>query len=143
MIHLQNPYAKPTTRCRVQGDIPAEDYSHLICVFPGFGNMQAVVNTLVHGLVRDLKANGITHYNIENESTIRTILCQRRVVFGEPIAGPTSTKPTRLVTRGAGKAAGSSALSEDKQSHSLPKNRGGGKKEKQSVGKRDRGGKQS
>ena len=59
---LRSPYklGDQTTRGRLQAEIPLSDYVYLRSIFPGHGQIQLIFQNLIHGLITDLRASGIT-----------------------------------------------------------------------------------
>jgi hypothetical protein len=82
MIHIPNPYpaysdqqAEPSRS--LHANVPGSVKNYLLEVFPGHGNLQAVVNTLILRLVVNLRNYGIERHSLENEELILTILYGR------------------------------------------------------------------
>jgi hypothetical protein len=88
MIKITNPYAKPENPARLNADVPDEVRLLLMRVFPGHGNIQAIVNNLISALVSDLEKENITIYNLINESDILSVLARRCAPINDTLNSP-------------------------------------------------------
>jgi hypothetical protein len=71
---LSNPYPDKESSHRVQADIPEAVFQQLLRTFPGHGNVQAIINTLIFDLIEDLNHANIKYYELDRESFILSFL---------------------------------------------------------------------
>lgn len=97
MIRVNNPYplTKQDASGRLHADIPLSIHKKLLDIFPGHGNIQAVVNTLISQLINDYAKRNISCYDFLNEGEILELLYRRG-----PLASPAHRASARKVKRG-------------------------------------------
>ena len=60
---LQDPYGNHTgDTARLSADIPMEEYLYFKRIFPFHGVLQATINTIIYGIIDELKNNNIQFY---------------------------------------------------------------------------------
>lgn len=74
---LPNPYPDKESCHRIQADIPEAVFQQLLRTYPGHGNVQAIINTLIFDLIEDLNQANIKYYELERESDILCLLIRR------------------------------------------------------------------
>lgn len=82
---LLNPYSHldEDALCRVQANISMADKKFLSSILPVHGILQTTVNILIHDIITELRATGITSYNPSNLEAYVAII-RRRTFAGAP-----------------------------------------------------------
>jgi len=119
---LPNPYPDKESCHRIQADIPEAVFQQLLRTYPGHGNVQAIINTLIFDLIEDLNQANIKYYELERESDILCLLIRRSTS-----ASPTQRGAARADAGGSGNADSNAPKRKSQRTHSNTSNRKGGK----------------
>lgn len=127
---LSNPYPDKESSHRVQADIPEAVFQQLLRTFPGHGNVQAIINTLIFDLIEDLNHANIKYYELERESFILSFL--RR----STASGSASRSTARADAGGSRDTDSNAPKRKSQRPHSNSSNRKG---DKEKVAPRQKG----
>ena len=118
---LPNPYPDKESCHRVQADIPEAVFQQLLRTFPGHGNVQAIINTLIFDLIEDLNQANIKYYELERESLIRCLLIRRSTT-----PSPAQGRTPRADAGGSGVTDSNPPKRKSQRTHSDSSDRKGG-----------------